>query len=121
MCELKQVMQLRFKLYSFGSVVPFSKILYDTVFFCFKFQSYYKIKIKKYVPSYRTDGTKNCHLRHSASRMPNPSSLPDHGFKFKLSLGSVCLTRLFSQNWSYIYSYIEKCKTCGAPPDVLLH
>ena len=29
-----------------------------------------------------TDGTREYHLWHCASRTPNPSSLPDHGFEF---------------------------------------
>ena len=33
------------------------------------------------ISSYRTDEIKEYHLWHCASRTPNPSSLPDHGFK----------------------------------------
>ena len=34
------------------------------------------------ISSYGTDGTREYHLWHCASRTPNPSSLPDHGFEF---------------------------------------
>ena len=84
------------------------KILYGTVF-CFKFQSYYKIK--NYLYRYRTDGIKNYHLFHSASLIPNPAHCPTMISSFQLSSGTVCLPRFCR---FYLYSNVS-----GRSPQII--
>ena len=78
--RIRQLTQLRFKAYWRGSTAFLWK---DALRHCFC-TVILLIKIKKYISSYMTDGTKECHLWHCASRTPNPRSLPDHGFNFQV-------------------------------------
>ena len=62
--------------------------------------------------SYRTDGTKEYHLWYFASRIPNPSSLPDRGFEFFFFLLQIVL---FNRSTKYTHkSTVQVYKKKGS-------
>ena len=58
------------------------KRYFTALFFALNFDCIIKYKLKIYISSYSTDGTEKKYLWGCVSRMPNPSSLLDHGFDF---------------------------------------